>query len=367
MKVALVYDRVNKMGGAERILMALHELFPEAPLYTAVYDKKGASWAKGVEVRPSCINRIPFAKNNHELFPWLTPFAFESFDFDGFDLVISVTSAEAKSIITKPKTIHICYCLTPTRYLWSGYDLYTNNYGNGKGISSYFLRFLSPILKRWDLAASARPDAYVAISQRVKKRIETYYCRSVDAVIYPPVAVDAFPPLPVPEKGSYFLYVSRLVGYKRPDIVIDACRTLDVPLIVIGTGKEQKDLVKRAGTKTQFITRHLTDLELSRYYQECRAFLFAGDEDFGIVAAEAQSSGKAVIAYKESGIAEVVVNGKTGVLYDKQTGASLAQAIKEFESMTIDSKDCRKQAERFSTVRFKEEMTQYIQSKMNQV
>lgn len=367
MNVALVYDRINKMGGAERILLALHDLFPDAPLYTAVYDPLGAPWAKDFDVRPSFMNRIPLAKRHHELFPWLTPFAFESFDFDGFDLVISITSAEAKSIITKPKTTHICYCLTPTRYLWSGYDLYTHNYMHGTSIPSLFLRLFAPMLRKWDMVASSRPDSYVAISNRIKKRIAAYYKQPVGAVIYPPVATDVFHPAKHNKKGDYYLFVSRLVGYKRPDIVIEACSSLGVPLIVIGDGNERARLMRKAGPGTQFITGYLTDEKLAQYYQNCRAFLFAGDEDFGIVAAEAQSSGKPVIAYRQSGVAEIVIDGKTGILFDKQTPEALVAAIQKSENLTFDAYACRKNAERFGAARFKKEMTAYIHSFMNRV
>ena len=363
MNVALVYDRVNKIGGAERVLLAFHRLFPDAPLYTAVYDPVGAPWANVFDVRPSFINRIPFAKRHHELFPWLTPFAFESFNFDGFNLVISITSAETKSIITKPGTLHICYCLTPTRYLWSGFEEYKNR----KSISSFFLKLWAPVLKRWDFIASSRPDAYVAISTRVKDRIEKYYHKSVDAIIYPPVDTDTFHPAKTKKTGDYYLFVSRLVGYKRADIVIDACKKLNVPLVVIGNGRELQQLKQSASDNTTFITDNLTDEKLARYYQECRAFLFAGDEDFGIVAAEAQSCGKAVIGYKKSGVAEIVIDGKTGVLFDEQTPEALGKAMQTFEKLTIDEALCRQQGLKFSNERFYEEMGHYIKARINQI
>ena len=363
MKVALVYDRVNKMGGAERVLLALHELFPDAPLYTAVYDPKGASWASVFHVIPSFINHIPWARNHHEYFPWLTPFAFQTFDFSGFDVVISVTSAEAKNIRTKPEAVHICYCLTPTRYLWSGFSLYANQHS----LMAFFFRLWAPILKRWDRQAATRPDRYIAISKRVALRIKRYYGRDANVVIYPPVETTRFFAPKNKKQGEYYLFVSRLVGYKRPDIVVKACEKLHAPLIVIGTGSEYKRLKKMASSMTTFITKNLTDKELARYYQNCRAFLFAGDEDFGIVAAEAQSAGKAVIAYKESGMAEIVAPGKTGILYDEQSARGLARAIQKFETMHITPAACRRQAEKFSKGRFKEEMTAYINRSVNQV
>ena len=169
MKVALVYDRVNKWGGAERVLLELHRIFPEAPLFTAVYDSKKASWAKVFKIKPSFLNRFPGARTKHELYPLLTPLAFESFRFEGFDLVISVTSADAKGIITSPKTIHLCYCLTPTRWLWSGYQDYFSNSWT-KALVNPFLGYL----RSGDKIAAQRPDVYLSISKEVQKRIKQY-------------------------------------------------------------------------------------------------------------------------------------------------------------------------------------------------
>jgi glycosyltransferase involved in cell wall biosynthesis len=212
----------------------------------------------------------------------------------------------------------------------------------------------APLLRRWDLMAAQQPDHYIAISDRVRRRIETYYRRRADCVIYPPVETTTFLPKRQTSKAAYYLLVSRLVPYKRPDIVIAAANRLRIPLIVIGSGSEYPRLKKMASKTVRFITKDLTDKELARYYQDCRAFLFAGEEDFGIVAAEAQSVGKAVIAYRESGVAEIVVDGKTGVLFDEQTPEGLMQAIRKFEQMHISAAACRHQAEKFSTKRFKE-------------
>lgn len=357
MNVALVYDRINKWGGAERVLLALHAIWPDAPLYTAVYDPIRAGWADVFRVHPSFVQTIPFAKSSHESLAWLTPLAFESFDFDGYDVVISVTSAEAKNIVTKPGTIHICYCLTPTRYLWSGFDQYQSQPGLGalSHIASLGLRFLGPMLRRWDLVASGRPDYYVAISNRVKKRIQTYYKRDVIDVIYPPVDTKKFHMASAVSK-DYFLTVSRLVSYKRLDIMIRAFNTLKLPLIIIGDGRQKTELMRMAHPNIRFISAHLTDSELIRYYQECRAFVFAADEDFGLAAAEAQACGKAVIAYSQSGVSEIVRNGVTGVLFNRQTAAAMAAAIRTFISGRFDPSACRAQAENISESVFRTKM-----------
>ncbi len=355
MNVAFVYDRVNKFGGAERVLLALHKIWPNAPLYTAVYDPKRAPWAKAFDVRTSFLQHIPGAKNHHELFPWLTPLAFESFNFDGFDVVVSVTSAEAKNIITKPETLHICYCLTPTRYLWSGYDTYA--------AASRPLQILAPILRGWDRIASRRPDYYLAISERVKKRIETYYGREVTEVIYPPVDLRKFKcqMSNVKTKDNYFLTVSRLVGYKRVDIIIEAFNKLGRKLIIIGDGGERSTLQKAARKNIEFVTRHLTDRELQSYYQRCVAFVFAGDEDFGLVAAEAQAAGIPVICYKESGMAEIVEDGKTGMLFEEQTVEGLIAAVKRFSHMRYNKEIIQKHAAKFDQAIFTKAFDSLIQ------
>ncbi len=363
MKIALVYDRVNKFGGAEQVLLALHEVWPNAPLYTAVYDKQKATWAKVFKVHTSFLQRIPSAKRHHELFPWLTPLGFELFNFDMFDVVISITSAEAKTIITKPHTLHICYCLTPTRYLWSGYTSYQQEPGLGRfsWLSKIVLSLSHSILKKWDFYAAQKPDYFIAISNLVSHRIESFYKRTVDAVIYPPVTMSAFP---LAEKTNTehapFLVVSRLVSYKRIDIVIDACTKLNLPLVVIGDGKDAQRLIKRAGKNVTFIRNKLTTEELARYYQQCRAFLFAGEEDFGIVAAEAQASGKPVLCYKKSGIAEIIIPGKTGEVFEEQTVECLVNALSQFHLETYDPVACRKQASQFDIVRFKKQISLFV-------
>jgi glycosyltransferase involved in cell wall biosynthesis len=365
MNIALVYDRVNKWGGAERVLLALHEIWPQAPLYTAVYNRNTARWADGFRVVPSFLNRIPFARSNHEFLAALTPMAFESFNFDRYDVVLSVTSAEAKTIITKPGTLHICYCLTPTRYLWSGREEYTKGVdGSLTGnLSAKILSGLMTVLQRWDKLSAHRPDTFIAISQTVRKRIERYYHLPADKVIYPPVDVDQFENKNsvTITKGSYYLTVSRHVGYKRVDIVIDAFNRLGWPLVVIGNGRQHGQLKRIAGGNVRFIDTHLTDTELADYYKHCRAFVHAGAEDFGITAVEAQAAGKPVFTYRHSGMAETVIEGKTGDFFDVQSPESLADLLTRTSLSVYDPAHCRKNAQRFSTAEFKKNMVSYVQ------
>jgi glycosyltransferase involved in cell wall biosynthesis len=367
MKVALVYDRLNKWGGAERVLLALHKLYPDAPLYTSVYDKKNASWANVFDVRTSFLQNFPFAVH-HEFYAVLMPMAFESFDFSEFDLVISVTSEAAKGIITKPTTKHICYCLTPTRYLWSGYIEYFKN---------PILRFLSkPIvmyLRFWDRIAANRPDKYIAISKEVQERIKKYYNQN-STVIYPPLTmwgpVKSNPSrqcsLPVRAVGSpssfatpYFLIVSRLVSYKKIDLAIEVFNKLKLPLKIIGTGAEMRSLRAMAGSTIEFLG-YLTDKELVGYYSGCRALVFPGLEDFGLTILEAQSFGKPVIAYKAGGALETIIEEKTGIFFDKQTVKDLEAAIKQFNDLKINPDDCIGQAKKFYLKMFKKRFMEEI-------
>jgi glycosyltransferase involved in cell wall biosynthesis len=386
MKVALVYDRLNKWGGAERVLLALHKLFPLAPLYTSVYDKEKAFWANVFDVRTSFLQHFPFAMH-HELYAPLMPLAFESFNFSEFDLVISITSEAAKGIITKPGTKHICFCLTPTRYLWSGYDEYFKN---------PILRFLSkPVvsyLRFWDKIASQRPDKYIAISKEVQGRISKYYGRR-SKVIYPPIELARQPRLSddaqlqnsnnqtlnsaslskirhqsetqpnfnSSESGlpRYYLIVSRLVPYKKIDLAIKVFNKLKLPLKIIGKGSEMNRLSAMAGPTIELLG-YLTDKELVGYYSGCRALIFPGLEDFGLTILEAQSFGKPVIAFKGGGALETIVEKKTGIFFDKQTVESLGIAIKQFNNLTIDPRDCIDQAEKFNFDQFKEQFVKEI-------
>jgi len=355
MKVALVYDRLNKWGGAERVLLALHELFPSAPLYTSVYDRKKTPWASVFDVRVSFLQKFPFAVH-HEFYAPLMALAFESFNFDGFDLVISVTSEAAKGILTKPGTTHVCYCLTPTRYLWSGYKEYFKN---------PIFRFVSkPIvyyLKFWDRIGSSRPDAFIAISEEVKSRIKKYYNKD-STVVYPPVKITD---QNLTNKGpavrdNYFLIVSRLVSYKKVDIAVRTFNKLKLPLKIVGVGHEMGKLKSMAGPTIEFLG-NLTDEELVSYYSGCRALVFPGLEDFGLTILEAQNFGKPVIAFRAGGALETILEGKTGLFFDEPTVESLKGALERFNKLKIDPKDCRNQARKFSFEQFKKSFMEKIE------
>jgi len=353
-KVALVYDRVNKWGGAERVLLALHRIFPKADLFTSVYNPKTASWAKTFpNIYTSFLQRFPFAKSFHQAFPWLMPLAFESLNFDSYDLVISLTSEAAKGIITKPKTKHICYLLTPTRYLWSHYDDYFRDIA---------LRFLSrPIvsyLRHWDKIAAFRPDKVVSISQEVKRRVKKYYGLDSE-VIYPPIyfGETSFKTQLNPNPGfnpqDYYLVVSRLEPYKKVDLVVEAFNELGKNLVVIGAGSQMFFLKRKAKPNIKFFG-NVDDKALVLYYQNAKALIMPQYEDFGLVSLEAQNYFLPVIAYRKGGACETVLEGKTGVFFDKQDVFSLVDAINRFAKMKFNRDDFKSNLKKFSFDRFRE-------------
>ncbi len=354
MKVAIVYDRVNKWGGAERVLLTLHEMFPDAPLYTSVYDEKGAPWAKVFpKIITSFLQKVPRARRNHEYLPLLMPLAFESFNFDGYDLVISVTSEAAKGIITKGHTKHISYCLTPTRYLWSHYDEYLGN-GNLKKISKPAISYL----RKWDLAAAARPDILVGISTVVQGRIKKYYGRESE-IIFPPVDDLKFNTKVKKNSGDYFLIVSRLVNYKKVDLAIEAFNELGLPLYIVGVGREEGRLKRMAKKNVKFLGK-LTDNQLFTYYKGASALLFPQEEDFGLVAVEAQSTGTPVIAFKKGGALDTVIEGVTGIFFEDSEVSSLISAIERFKKSKLSKDKITKNAKRFSKEKFKKEFEKLI-------
>ena len=347
MKVALVYDRVNKWGGAERVLLALHKIFPDAPLYTSVYDRQNASWASEFEIKTSFLQRIKFLRSRNDKLFLFMPLAFESFNFDEFDLVISVSSEAAKGIITKPKTRHICICLTPTRYLWSGYEDYIRG-GLRRIISKPFVSYL----RSWDKVAASRPDQFIAISAEVRERIEKYYRRE-SKLIYPPVMISSSKKKAV--KGEDFLLVSRFSRgsyYKRVNLAVKAFNKSGLPLTVIGGGPMLENIKRESRSNIKFLGE-VSEESLTRHYESCKALIFPGLEDFGLVMAEAQTFGKPVIAYRGGGAKEIIEEGVTGEFFEEQSVDSILTALKKFEGKSYNTVDIKRNSERFSFENFK--------------
>lgn len=361
MKVALVYDRVNKIGGAEKVLESLHRIWPEAPLYTSVYSAKKALWAKKINVIPSFLQKIPFAKNHHEWLFWAMPIAFESFDFSNYDVVISVSSAESKGIITMPKTLHIHYCLTPTKYLYTQQDLHLKHNPLGK-VGAWILKRLWKHQKRWDQIAAKRPDMQVAISKVVDERCSAFYGRRSEAIIYPPVNTQKYKEiLPRPLDDDYYLLVSRLVPSKRVDLAIKAFNALGSKLIIIGDGSMKKTLKKIAKDTISFLGQ-VSDQELMRYYQHCQAFIHPGEEDFGIAMVEALSAGKPVIAFKKGGASEIIDTGKQGILFDQQKVSFIMKSVQDCEKVIWNPQVLKRRASKFSAKVFESEFEQFVRS-----
>lgn len=359
MKIAFVYDRINKFGGAERILLELRALWPKATFFTAVYNPSTASWAKFLKIKSTWLQFLPLAKTHHELYPWLTSMAFESLDLKGFDLVISITSAEAKAVITLPSTLHLCYCLTPTRYLWSHRKEYLINHRLGK-----FLKPLLKYLQQVDLINSQRPDKYIAISKEVQSRIKQYYHQD-SIIIYPPVDTSKFSKISKTKSKilntKYFLIVSRLVPYKKVDLAIKACRLLKQNLVIVGSGSEKAKLKKISDKGITFLGE-VSDEQLVALYQNCRALIMPQKEDFGIVAVEAQAAGKPVIAFNCGGSRETIIDHKTGLFFDKSTVNSLSLAMQEFNLCVWDVKIIQAQAQKFDSKIFKNKITKLAEA-----
>lgn len=363
MKVALVHDYLNQMGGAERVVMAFHDIFPDAPIYTSIYDPQRVDPAfRQMDVRTSFMQRFPLVTKHHQPYLPFYPFAMESLDLRGYDLVLSSSSAFGKGVITRPETLHICYCHTPMRWCWA-YDEYVEREQLGK-VARKVLPLLITGLRIWDQTSAMRVDHFIANSPVVAERIQKYYRRDA-IVIPPPVEASRFPFDPATQPEDYFLIISRLVPYKRIDLAIEACNRLHLPLVIIGSGRDEARLKKLAGPTIRFMGR-LSDQEVLHYYAHCRAFLFPGEEDFGITPLEAQASGRPVIAYGVGGALASVIDGITGAFFHDQTIDSLASVLTTFNEDAFDSQIIRDHALEFDKPRFNRRILQFIEAKMSE-
>lgn len=362
MKVALVHDYLNQMGGAERVLIAFHEMFPDAPIYTSIYDPQRVDPVfRSMDVRTSFMQKFPGVTKHHQPYLPFYPFAMETLDLRGYDLVLSSSSAFAKGVITRPETVHICYCHTPMRWCWN-YDEYVEREHLGK-IARSILPFLITGLRIWDQTSATRVDHFIANSPIVAERIRKYYRR--DAIyIPPPVDASRFPFDPTLQPDNYFLILSRLVPYKRIDLAIQACNQLQLPLAIIGGGRDLERLKRLAGPTIRFLGR-LPDEQVVHYYTHCRALIFPGEEDFGITPLEAQVCGRPVIAYGAGGALASVIDGVTGIFFREQTVESLTTAIATFNEHTFNPSVIHNHALEFDTPRFHRRILQFIETKMS--
>jgi glycosyltransferase involved in cell wall biosynthesis len=370
-KIALVHDFLNQHGGAERVLLALHEMFPKAPIYTLLYDpSKMREMFKGADIRPSFLQKFPkFLKKRHKYMLPFMPTAPETFNLRDFDLVISSSSAFAKGIIVKPKTIHICYCHSPMRYAWDWNEKYLGEQGLGGG-RKIFARLMLNYIRMWDKAAADRPDFFIANSKTTQARIKKYYGRE-SKVIYPPVAIQDprsqssnEPQDLASGEQKYFLIVSRLSPYKNIEVAVEAMNKLDLPLVVIGEGNSKyvNYLKSIAGKKTK-ILGWKSDAEIKKFYAGCQAFIFPGEDDFGITPIEAMNFGKPVIAFRKGGATETIVEGESGEFFNDATIESLADGVRRFmvREKDYDPERIKIQGGKFSKASFTENMSKFIQ------
>ena len=357
MRVAIVHYWLVGMRGGEKVLEELCLMYPQADIFTHVFDAARTSdLIKRHRITTSFIARLPFAARAYQKYLPLMPMALEELDLTGYDLVISSESGPAKGVVTHPNALHVCYCHSPMRYLWDQYPTYRSNAGR---FTRLVMSALMPALRAWDTASAARVDRFVANSTFVARRIAKAYRRD-STVIFPPVDLDSFAVSPAPAR-DFYLAAGQLVPYKRMDLAIAACNRLERRLVVVGTGSETARLRAMAGPTIEFRGWTGND-ELRALYADCRALLFPGEEDFGIVPLEAMASGRPVIAFRSGGALDTVVERRTGTFFDRQTVEGLVDAIARFERCEgeFDPQAIRRHAQGFDRIVFRARLKGYI-------
>ena len=361
LKVALVHDWLVGRGGGERVLYDIHTLFPDAPIYTLVYDQdKAPEWCKECDIRTTYIQKWPGAKSHHKLLLSFMPKAWEALDLTEYDLVISCCASCCKGVITRPDALHVCYSFSPTRYVW---DLYYDYLENTNAIKRFFMKRMIHKVRLWDFQAAQRVDHFAADSNFVGSRIKKYYRRDF-TTIYPGTRINEYPITEMPD--DYYLVVARFVRYKRVDLAIEACNQLKKKLVVIGSGGEEEERLKKlAGDTVEFLGR-VSDEEMERYYSRAKAFLFPGIEDYGITPVEAMSAGVPVLAFGKGGALETVQDGKTGLYFHDQTVSGLVHCIEEFErnGVVYSRQQIHDYSLNFSDEIFKGNFTNFLKDKL---
>lgn len=359
MKIALIASWLNQYGGAERVLEATHDLFPNAPVFTSTYWPAAMPAAyKNWDIRVSFLGRLPFAGKLQRLWLPLYPAAFESLDLQGYDVALSITSAFAHGVRLPNGARHVCYCLTPARFLWN-----YREYVEREQISPWthtVLPILIARLRDWDRRAAQRVHRFIAISQTVRERIAKNYGRD-STIIHPPVDVDRFGLSDV--RGDFFLILSRLAPYKRIDLAVAAFNDLGLPLLIAGDGRDRARLQALARSNVRFLGR-VSDEEQRDLLARCRAFIFPGEEDFGIAPLEANASGRPVIAFAGGGALETIVEGVTGEFFREPTAPSLAHAVCAFDEKKFEPRVIRAHAEKFGAQVFKEKLQRFIRDEI---
>lgn len=356
MRLAIVHEYFCNLGGADSVVRVLHEMFPDAPVYTLlVYDRNRAhEWLRGMDLRTSFLQRLPLAGRTHQVYLPLMPYAIEQFDLSGYDLILSSSSLIAKGVIPPPDVPHISYTHTRQRVAWDLESDYVNAVPRPLRI---FARAYMQSLRQWDVTAAQRVDQFVANSHFVARRLKQLYRRD-SVVISPPIDMDSFEPLEK-TRGEYYVAIGRLVKYKRFDLAVAACKQLGLPLRVIGDGPERVALEQMADGSIQFLGT-LPHAEIREQLAGARALLFGGVEDFGIVPVEAQAMGCPVVAYGAGGALETVVDGETGVLFAEESVEGMVEGMRRAGEMRFDENRMHAHAMQFSTERFKTQMNDLI-------
>lgn len=363
LKIAIVHDFLVKIGGAEKVLLEIHKIFPDAPIYTLIYSESGTKRqfaGKDFDIIPSALQKLPaIIRNRPKLLLARFPQAIEEFDLSKFDIVISSSNSYAHGVITKPKTLHVSYCYSPMRYIWDWHHQYLLENNIGYGFMSMQLRKVLSRIRIWDRAAADRVDTWIAISKTVQKRIKKYYKQDSN-VIYSPVDIEK---IKISEKKpeNFYLVVSRLSPYKKIDLAIEAFNKLGKKLIIVGEGSDLDRLKSLAKENITFLGWQ-SDQTVSELMSRAKALIFPGEEDFGLTPIESMAAGRPVIAYNKGGVTETVVEGKTGLFFDDASPESLVDAVERFE-LSFDQfspLDCRKQAENFSSSKFQKDFKQTV-------
>lgn len=359
MKIAVVHDWLNQYGGAEQVLAALHEIYPEAPIYTSIYwpEAMPDSW-RDWDVRVNFMDRLPGIHRRHQPYLPLYALAFSRLDLSDYDLVFTNKSGFCHGVKTGPRTLHVCYCLTPTRYIWNYAD-YVREERIG-GVARAVLPLFISLLKRWDYASAQMVSHFVAISKTVQERIKSFYGRD-SLIIYPPVDIDRFT-ADTSQPEDYFLILSRLVPYKRLDLAVETFTRQNLPLVIIGEGRDRPRLESMAGPNVRFLG-YLPNGQVAHYLSRAQALIFPGEEDFGLAPLEAQAAGRPVIAFAGGGALETVAEGETGVLFAQQTPESLIDALERFHRTHFDPANLRANAQRFSKQVFQNRLKSFVQEK----
>lgn len=367
MKIAIVHDWIIDIGGAENCLKEIFSLYNFSDIYTLVFKEESINKLNiPIErVRSSFIQKLPKAKTKYRNYLPFFPLAIEQFDLSKYDLIISSSHAVAKGVITNSNQIHVCYCHTPIRYAWDLYHQYLKEANLDKGIKGFLAKIILHYIRIWDYTTANRVDYFIANSKYTAKRIKRVYQRDA-TVIYPPVDVDNFELYT--KKEDFYLTASRMVPYKKIDIIVEAFSQMpDKKLIVIGEGPDFEKIKSKAGKNVELLGYQPFNV-LKDYMQRAKAFVFAAEEDFGIIPVEAQACGTPVIAFGKGGVLETVEENKTGIFFNEQTPESLVDAVKRFE-LNQDKFDCReirKNAERFNRERFKREFREFVDKKLSE-